>query len=192
MLWISPFRDITCAGLPVLFVLPARDQPGKIYVMLRRNLLRLAAIKPISLSLAWLLPRLDRPILRWTSGRHSLTSLITGLETVTLTTSGAKSGLPRSTTLFPFWDGECAILIASNFGREHHPGWHYNLIALPQATLSREGQARHYQARQAQGEERERYYQVAVESYPGYAAYRQRASHREITVWVLTPVEMQA
>jgi deazaflavin-dependent oxidoreductase (nitroreductase family) len=160
--------------------------------MLRRTLLRLAALKPISLSLAWLLPRLDRPILRWTSGRYSLTSLITGLETVTLTTTGAKSGLPRNTTLFPFWDGECAILIASNFGQHNHPAWHYNLKATPRAVLSREGQARQYQARPAQGEERERYYQLAVESYPGYAAYRQRASHREIVVWVLTPTETQA
>ena len=162
------------------------------YVMLQPTLLRLAALKPITAVISQLLPRIDPHILRMTSGRHSLTSLVTGLETITLTTTGAKSGQPRSTILIPFWDGECAILIASNFGREHHPGWHYNLIALPQATLSREGRAQRYQARQAQGEERERYYQVAVESYPGYAAYRQRASHREITVWVLTPVEMQA
>lgn len=162
------------------------------YLMLRRTLLHLAAIKPISLTLAWLLPRLDRHILRWTSGRYSLTSLLTGLETVTLTTIGAKSGLSRSTTLFPFWDGERAILIASNFGQKNHPAWHYNLKASPQAVLSRDGQARHYLASPAQGEQREVCFRLAVQSYPGYAAYRQRASHREITVWVLTPVEMQA
>lgn len=160
--------------------------------MVRRTILSLAALKPISLSLAWLLPRLDRPILRWTGGRHSLSSLISGIETVTLTTTGAKSGLPRNTTLFPFWDGECAILIASNFGQKNHPAWHYNLMAFPQATLSRNGQARQYYARPAQGEERERYYQLAVASYPGYAAYRQRASHREIVVWVLEPEEQHA
>ena len=80
--------------------LPAGDQPGKVYVMLRRTILRMAACKPISLSLAWLLPRLDRPILRWTGGRYSLTSLLTGLETVTLTTTGAKSGLPHDTACF--------------------------------------------------------------------------------------------
>ncbi len=157
--------------------------------MLRRTILRMAALKPISLSLAWLLPRLDRPILRWTGGRYSLTSLLTGLETVTLTTTGAKSGLPHDTTLFPFLDGECAILIASNFGQHNHPAWHYNLKATPLATISRRGLARQYRARPAQGEERERYYQLAVESYPGYAAYRKRASHREIVVWVLKPQE---
>jgi deazaflavin-dependent oxidoreductase (nitroreductase family) len=159
--------------------------------MIRRSLLRLAVLKPISLALAWLLPRLDKPILGWTSGRHSLTSLLTGIETVTLITTGAKSGLPRNTTLFPFWDGPCAILIASNFGQKNHPAWHYNLKASPQATLTRKGQVQQYRASPAQGEQRERYFQLAVQSYPGYAAYRQRASHREIVVWVLTPIDTE-
>lgn len=160
--------------------------------MLRRTILRLAALKPISLVLAWLLPRLDKPILGWTGGRHSLSSLISGIETVTLTTTGAKSGLPRNTTLFPFWDGDRAILIASNFGQKNHPAWHYNMKASPQVSLTRNGQSHQYRASPAQGEQRERYYQLAVQSYPGYAAYRQRASHREIVVWVLVPEEQQA
>jgi deazaflavin-dependent oxidoreductase (nitroreductase family) len=163
------------------------EKPGLLHRLNRR----LAAIKPVSQAFSWLLPRLDWPVLRWTGGKHSITEVFTGLETVTLSTTGAKSGLPRSTTLIPFWDGECAILIASNFGQKNHPAWHYNLKASPQATLTRKGQVQQYRASPAQGEQRERYFQLAVQSYPGYAAYRQRASHREIVVWVLTPIDTE-
>lgn len=157
--------------------------------MFYRTILRLAALRPFSWLLARLLPRLDPLLLRMSGGRHSLTSLLSGLETVTLTTTGAKSGLPRSATLIPLWDGRRAILIASNFGNSRHPGWHYNLRAHPQASLRRNGQERRYQARQAHGDERERYYQLAIQTYPGYAAYRQRAAGRQIAVWVLEPLD---
>lgn len=155
--------------------------------MFHRAILRLAALKPVSLLLARLLPPTDRIFLRLSGGKRTLSALLTRIETVVLTTTGAKSGLPRQTTLFAFWDGPRAILIASNFGQKGHPAWHYNLLAHPRAVLSWDGEQCGYRARQAKGDERERYYQLAVSVYPGYAEYRRRASQREIAVWILEP-----
>ena len=79
------------------------------------------------------------------------------------------------------------VLIASNFGRAHHPGWYHNLRANPQATLATGGQSRTYVAREATGPEREVYWRKAVDLNPGYAAYEARTGGREIPVIVLMP-----
>src|SRR5262245_29487663 len=52
-----------------------------------------------------------------------------------LTTTGAKSGLPRITPLVYTTDGDRIIIIASKGGAPSHPDWYYNLIAHPEATV---------------------------------------------------------
>jgi deazaflavin-dependent oxidoreductase (nitroreductase family) len=160
---------------------------------------RLFAMPAVSAVISSIAHRLDAPIIRLSHGRTTLTSLLTGLPVVTLTTLGAKSGQPRSVPLVaipmetkgqevgPEARGKI-ILIASNFGREHHPAWYYNLKANPNATLSSGDFTGKYQAHEAVGEEREACWQRATFLYGGYNAYRQRASHRTIGVFVLTPV----
>jgi deazaflavin-dependent oxidoreductase (nitroreductase family) len=122
-----------------------------------------------------------------TGGRHSLTSLLTGLPVVMMTTRGARSGQLRRVPLVPLVDGEAVILIASAFGSPHNPAWYHNLQAFPQATLSTNGESGIYRARPASAAEWSRYWQMAVETYPGYAAYRARCPEREIPILVLTP-----
>ena len=129
----------------------------------------------------------DRPLLRMTHGRHSLTSLMSGLPVVTVTTLGAKSGQPRSLPLIAIPDEGNVILIASNFGQHHHPAWYYNLRAHPEVQLTYEGQTVTYLAHETDGAERERCWQRAVDLYSGYANYKQRAKHRQIGVFLLTP-----
>jgi deazaflavin-dependent oxidoreductase (nitroreductase family) len=143
--------------------------------------------KPGAWFFARTLHHFDRPLLRMTHGRHSLTSLMSGLPVVTVTTLGAKSGQPRSLPLVAIPDAENVILIASNFGQYHHPAWYYNLRAHPEVQLTYEGQTVAYVARETSGAERERCWQRAVDLYAGYANYKQRAAHREIGVFLLTP-----
>ena len=139
----------------------------------------------------WLFSRMlhhvDRPVQRLTGGRHSVTSLLSGLPVVTATTSGAKSGQPRTLPLVAVPDGENVILIASNFGQPHHPAWYYNLRAHPEVRLTYEGRTITYLARETSGAERERCWQKAASLYSGYTVYEQRARHREIPVMLLTP-----
>lgn len=52
-----------------------------------------------------------------------------------LNSTGRKSGKPRTTPLGFFdWHGGY-IIVASNGGNIHNPGWYYNLKNHPQATV---------------------------------------------------------
>jgi deazaflavin-dependent oxidoreductase (nitroreductase family) len=147
----------------------------------------LAALRPFSWALSHLLPRLDRWELRRTRGRHSLTTRLTGLPLVTLTTTGARSGLPRSTFLVAIPYDQGMVLIASYFGSSHHPAWYHNLLAHPLVQVSLDGQTGVYLARQTSGAEREFCWRRAISLYPGFEAYRRRARGREIPVMLLEP-----
>jgi F420H(2)-dependent quinone reductase len=158
----------------------------------QRTAQRLLAARYVSAIIAPIANSLDAPFIRLSHGRMSLTSILTGLPVVTLTTLGAKSGQPRRVLLvaIPLDNdgGQSIILIASNFGRSHHPAWYYNLQADPHATLSTGDFTGEYLAHEATGEERDYAWQQAAILYGGYNTYRQRASHRTIGVFVLTPL----
>jgi deazaflavin-dependent oxidoreductase (nitroreductase family) len=83
-------------------------------------------------------PHIDRVLGRLTRGRVMSSSLV--VPSIVLTTTGAKSGLPRPTPLAAIpLDGHHYV-VGSNFGGERHPAWSYNLIAHPEATLTHRGQ----------------------------------------------------
>jgi deazaflavin-dependent oxidoreductase (nitroreductase family) len=140
----------------------------------------------------WLLSgtlhRIDKPLLQLTNNRTSFTSILAGLPVIVLTTTGSKSGLPRTTPLVALADGEKIILIASFFGSTRHPAWYHNLRANPKVNVSHKGQTGQYRARITAGEERLNYWQMAANLYPGYSLYKQKAGDRKIPVVVLEPV----
>lgn len=153
----------------------------------QRAVKQIAALAPV----AWLLSKTLRPLdaaaMRLSRGRTTATSLLTGLPVIYLTTTGAKSGQPRTTPLICGVDGDRLILFATNFGGQNNPAWSYNLHAHPVAAVRFQGQTAHYRSRTATPAERERYWPLADALYTGYAAYRERAAHREIPVFVLEP-----
>jgi len=135
----------------------------------------------------WALSRIVPPVDGLLVGRRrSLTSLGTGFPLCYLTTTGRRTGLPRSVPLLHVADGERVVLIASNWGRRRGPAWALNLEADPAARVSVEGVERGYAARAATSEERSRYWAEAVRVWPGYEDYRAR-SGRELRVFVLEP-----
>jgi deazaflavin-dependent oxidoreductase (nitroreductase family) len=140
----------------------------------------------------WLLSktlhRIDKPLLKLTGNRASFTSWLAGLPVVMLTTKGAKTGLMRHLPLVVLEDGEKLILIASFFGSHRHPAWYYNLKAHPQAQVSYPNHTAVYLSRQAEGKERQRYWEMAKELYLGYSLYKRQASDREIPIMVLEPI----
>lgn len=127
--------------------------------------------------------------MRLSGGRGSLTALLAGLPVLTVTTVGARSGEPRSVLLVGVPDRERIILIASNWGRSHHPAWHYNLKANPEITLTYRGAAERYVARQVDGVERDTCWNRAVQLYAGYEDYMRRTGDRQIPIFLLTPKE---
>ena len=125
-------------------------------------------------------------MLRLTHNRHTFAELV-GLPIIQLTTVGAKTNLPRSLPLVGLIDQEKIALIASSFGREHNPGWYYNLKAHAECDVVFNGRSGKYVARELSGEEYNQYWHLAVSFYAGYQKYKERAAHRHIPVMLLEP-----
>ena len=131
---------------------------------------------------------IDPFLMRATGGRVGAGLVLPSLN---LTTTGAKSGQPRTATVLYFSDGDDVIVIASSFGRDKHPAWYHNLKAHPDATLERGGQTGRYHAVEVDDEaERDRLFGLADRIYGGYADYRERTARigRRIPILRLEPV----
>lgn len=131
----------------------------------------------------YVLPHLDRPLLRLTRGRFSMSP---GQPILLLITIGARSGRRRATPLLYLQDGDRLVVIASAGGGPRHPAWYYNLQAHPEATVYLRGRAGVYTAYEAQGEEQAALWRKAKAYYLGFAIYEQWVE-RKIPVIVLTP-----
>ena len=103
-----------------------------------------------------------------------------------LTTTGRKSGKPRTTPLLYARAGDGYVLIASKGGAEHDPLWYRNLQANPRAEIQIGRKTEQVRARDAEGEERERSWRALTDLYGGYDDYARKTS-REIPVVLLEP-----
>jgi deazaflavin-dependent oxidoreductase (nitroreductase family) len=109
------------------------------------------------------------------------------LTTLLLTTTGRKSGKSLVLPLIyrPTGDGGYCI-IASKGGAPAHPAWFLNLEADPKVHVQVATDKFDAVARVAEGEERERLWQMMVDYYGPYTDY-QAATERQIPVVVLDP-----
>jgi deazaflavin-dependent oxidoreductase (nitroreductase family) len=162
------------------------------YSLLNRSIHKFASSRFGAWFGARALHHFDRAFLRLSGNRRTLTSIISGLPVMMLTTTGAKSGQPRSVPLICLRDEQRPggyALIASNWGQPHYPAWYYNLKAHPRASGLVDGQAAEYEAYEASGEEYGRFWQSAADTYLGYNLYKQRiGGGRHIPIMVLAPV----
>ena len=123
-------------------------------------------------------PRIDPPLLRLTGGR---VSSVYPVPAMLLTTTGAKSGQPRTLPLLYVTDGDRLILMASNYGGKSHPAWYRNLVANPKVEVLAGKHSGTYTASQIMDPaERERAWALALELYAGYGDYQKRAGDRTI------------
>jgi len=118
-------------------------------------------------------------------GRTTATALLAGLPVLWVTTSGAKSGSPRTVPLLAIPHAESLALIGTHYGTKHTPGWVYNLIANPAAQAGWKGKEVAVTARRLTEAEQAPVWEAASAIYGGYGHYRQRASHRKIEVFLL-------
>jgi deazaflavin-dependent oxidoreductase (nitroreductase family) len=123
-------------------------------------------------------PRIDPPLLRLTGGR---VSSVYPTPVMLLTTTGAKSGQPRTLPLVYVTDGEQLILMASNYGKTSHPAWFRNLTANPKVEVLAGKRSGSYEAGEiTDASERARAWELALDQYAGYADYEVRAGDRTI------------
>jgi deazaflavin-dependent oxidoreductase (nitroreductase family) len=130
--------------------------------------------------------RIDPWLVRATRGRidHSFGQI----PIVLVTARGARSGLERTVPLLYFNDGEDVVLIASSYGRAKFPAWYYNLKVNPEVRLESMGRSGSYVAREVEGADHDRLFELAKKVYRGYEQYEQRtAGVRRIPVLRLSP-----
>jgi deazaflavin-dependent oxidoreductase (nitroreductase family) len=104
---------------------------------------------------------------------------------VLLTTTGRKSGRPRTTPMMFHRDGDRLLVIASNVGAPRHPEWYLNLVADPRVTVEMGEERYPAVARSITGPEREPVWAMLKENYPFFAEHEANAG-RTIPVVELT------
>jgi len=100
---------------------------------------------------------------------------------------GAKSGTPRTSPLMYHADGQTIAVVASKAGQPTNPAWFHNLMAHPETIVQIGGEIRPVRARLATEAERERLWPEFLAFYPGYAAFRERARPRVMSIVLLEP-----
>jgi deazaflavin-dependent oxidoreductase (nitroreductase family) len=137
-----------------------------------------------------LLPQIvvvDKALQRLSRGRVSLLD-VAGLPNLALTVPGRKSGIPRTTPLLCVPHEGGWLIAGSYFGGPSMPLWVTNLRAADGATVRQRGREVRVDAREVEGEERARMWQVMLRTWPNFAKYEQRTDRR-IPVFLLTPRE---
>ncbi len=107
-----------------------------------------------------------------------------GTTILLLSTTGRRSGEPRTTPLIHRVDGDAWVIVASKGGAPDHPAWYENLQANPEAEIQVRDEVIPVRARDAEGEERTRLWTRMTEDWPAYDDY-QGKTEREIPVVVL-------
>jgi len=108
-----------------------------------------------------------------------------GLPTLLLTTTGRKSGQPRSTPLLYLRHGDDLTIIGTRFGSPHHPAWYLNLKSNPAAHVTLHGEEFAVSVREADGEEYDGLWEHARSIYGGFDKYKGRVQGRQIPILVL-------
>jgi deazaflavin-dependent oxidoreductase (nitroreductase family) len=124
-------------------------------------------------------------VFRASDGR--LLGRLAGMPVVMLTTTGRKSGKPRTTMLTsPVQEGHQVVLVASYGGDDRHPAWFLNLRDDPDVEVTMLGRRRTMRARIASAHEKAALWPRVTAAYRGYEGY-QRRTGRDIPVVILEP-----
>lgn len=157
-----------------------REQTG-----LRRTVISMASTRSASRVNRRILRPLDSLVLRLTRGRSSFTSWSSGIPPLWVTTTGARSGQPRTVPLLGVPLGAGIALLGTSFGQEGTPAWVHNLEVNPDASVTYRSKTIPVRARPAAPDEETNAWEQAIRVYPGYGNYSQWASNRRIRVFVL-------
>lgn len=130
---------------------------------------------------------LSRRMIAWHRRKHGK---FMGMDVLTLTTMGAKSGQPRQTAVSWFPDGDDAwLIVASAGGAVSHPAWFHNIAAHPdRIRIEFPDRAVDVVAEQLEGKRRDEVWDRITTEQPRYAGY-QKQTDRVIPVVRLTRKE---
>ena len=123
-------------------------------------------------------------IYRLSGGRLGATFL-RGAPVCLVTTTGKRSGQPRTVALLYLADGDDIVLVASKGGMSHHPAWYHNMVAHPEVQVQIGAITRTMRARRASDAEKAALWPKLVAMYRDYDDYQARTT-RNIPVMILS------
>lgn len=127
---------------------------------------------------------LDKWVYGKTGGRRGLAPR--NMPVLILTTTGRKSGKAcTNPVLYLDVDGSY-VVVGSNYGRERHPAWTYNLLANPRCRIQIGDGVRSATARRATPDEIEKVWPRLLRVWPGWTTYKQMTD-RDFRVFLLDP-----
>ena len=131
-----------------------------------------------------LLGRVHTTIYRLTGGRIAAT--VGAARILLLTTTGRRSGKPRTVPLLYVLDGDAFVVVGSQGGHDTHPAWYLNLRANSAATVQIGGRVIPVRAEELPEEDRARLWTSLVGAYGSYDEYRTRTD-RKFPILTLHP-----
>jgi len=103
-----------------------------------------------------------------------------------LSTTGARSGQPRTVILGYYPDRDRVLVVGSAGGSPNHPAWYHNLLAAGTGTIEIGTETVSVAVQEVTGAERDRIYAEQAARYPGFAGYEKKtAGIRTIPVLAL-------
>ena len=111
--------------------------------------------------------------MRANGGRPS-SGPLAGKPLLILSSTGAKTGEPRTAIASYHRDGARYVIAASKGGSPENPAWYHNLIAHPDATIEVDNATIPVRATEATGAERDRLWNDHVAALPEFGEYPAR------------------
>ncbi len=124
--------------------------------------------------------------LMWNLSGGRLGRKVNGMPVVEVVAIGHKSGQPRQILIFSIDDGGVPAIVGTNAGKDVDPAWAKNLRSNPQARARWDGVWQDISAVELEGDDHERVWQLAVDTFPGYGEYRTRLT-RPVPIFRLEP-----
>ena len=110
-----------------------------------------------------------------------------GRPLMVLTTTGARSGKPRTAIVTYTRDGDRYVIAGSKSGAPTHPAWFHNLAANPVVTAEAGGKTFKARASVTEGAERDRLWNQHATERPEFRDYPNKTT-RVIPMIVLDPI----
>ena len=145
---------------------------------------RFSATRAGSWTVKHVAAKVDPKLFRATGGRVTMTGKPT-LPMLALTTTGRRSGQPRTVQLAYHRDGDELYVVASAMGQEHHPAWRHNLEAEPRAHVLLRGDEFDVTATLLDDDEKAALWPAIKATIPQMSTYEAR-TERRIGVFRLT------
>jgi deazaflavin-dependent oxidoreductase (nitroreductase family) len=151
-------------------------------------MIRRLARKPWFAAIGRRMAPVDRALYRLSGGRVTILGPQGRAmpETCLLTTTGRRSGKPRTTPVMFLREGESIVVTSESFGQDRPAAWPLNLAANPAATVRIGADTLERRARPASEAEVARLWPRFVALWPAHASYRERSG--VLKMFVLEPL----